>query len=115
MDKLKGVLLDPQDARVVHATITLANDKFKRLVYPNEEGIFEAQLPVGVYQLTVDSYGFKILEMEALPIRSDDVNELTIHLEPEPTRPHHYFPNLEIRIEPENAPLPEKFKPRKIE
>ena len=111
--KLKGVVLDPQDARIVRASITLENDKLKRVVYSNEEGSFEAQLPAGVYQLTVESNGFKKLHTKALQVKYDDVDDLTIHLEPEPPGIHLYFPDYSL-IEPENSPLPEKINPRKI-
>jgi hypothetical protein len=110
--KLKGVLLDPQDARIVLAMVTLESDKLKRQVYTNEEGVFEVQLPAGVYQLTVESNGFKKLQMTAVSVNSDDADDLTIHLEPERTGPHGVF---DLQIEPENSPLPEKIKPRKIQ
>src|SRR5437773_10037741 len=73
--KLKGVLLDPQDARIVRATVTLENDKLKRQVYSNEEGGFEVQLPIGVYQLTVESNGFTKLLMTSLQVKSDVVDD----------------------------------------
>jgi carboxypeptidase family protein len=112
--KLKGVLLDPQDARIVHATVTLENDKLKRQVYSNEEGVYEVQLPAGVYRLTVESHGFKELQITMLQVDTDDADDLTIHLEPQRTGPHGYF-DFPIRIEPKNSPLPEKIKPRKIQ
>jgi hypothetical protein len=112
--KVKGVLLDPQDARVVDATVTFWNEKLNRKAYLSEEGIFEISLPAGLYQFSVQSGGFRAFKIESLEIKADGVKEMKVHLELEPIKGPHSIGGVFERIEPEKAPLGEKIKPRKI-
>ena len=57
--KVTGVVLDPNEARIVGAIVTVENGSFKREVRSNEEGNFEIELPAGTYQLVVEMEGFK--------------------------------------------------------
>ena len=57
--RITGVVVDPNDARVVGATIKIANADFKQMRRSDSEGKFELQAPAGVYNLTVEQSGFK--------------------------------------------------------
>ncbi len=57
--KIKGVVVDKNDARVVGATVSIGNAKSRRVVETNEEGEFEAELPAGVYRVRVKANGFR--------------------------------------------------------
>ena len=110
--KVSGVLLDPQDARVVSATIIFRNKSFNRKAYLNDGGVFEIRLPVGTYEFTVESHGFKTFRVESLEVKTEGIEGMTIQLEP--TKEPHPIGGNEERIEPEKSPVGEKIKPRKI-
>jgi Carboxypeptidase regulatory-like domain len=112
--KVSGVLLDPQDARVVSATIIFRNKSFNRKAHLNDEGVFEIRLPVGTYEFTVESYGFKTFRIETLQVKTEGIGGMTIQLEPIREREPHPIGGNEERIEPEKSPVGEKIKPKKI-
>jgi hypothetical protein len=111
---VKGVLLDYQDARVTQATVTFKNAILDRKTYPNDEGIFEIRLPVGTYEFSVQSYGFKTYKIESLEIKADSMGELKVELMPEPVNEAPPIGGIFVPIKPENAPIPEKIPPKKI-
>jgi hypothetical protein len=112
--KVKGVLLDFQDARVTRATVTFKNEILDRKTYPNDEGVFEIRLPIGTYEFSVQSYGFKTYKIESLEIKADGMGELKVELEPDLVKEPHEISGIFVPIKPENAPIPEKIPPKKI-
>jgi hypothetical protein len=112
--KVKGVLLDFQDARATRATVTFKNGILDRKTYSNDEGIFEIRIPIGTYEFSVQSYGFKTYKIEALEIKADGAGELKVELEPEPVKGPHEISGIFVPIKLENAPIPEKIPLKKI-
>jgi hypothetical protein len=112
--KVKGVLLDHTDARIVHATITFENEKLTGKAYPNDEGAFEISLPAGFYQFSVQSRGFKTFKIDSLEINADTNVEIKAHLEIGPLERPHSIEGVFAHIEPQKAPIGEKINRRKI-
>jgi hypothetical protein len=111
--KVKGLILDHTDARIVDAEITFENEKLKRKAYPNGDGVFEISLPAGFYQCSAHSHGFKTFKINSLEINANAIVEMKVNLEIGPPEGSHSEPVFE-RIEPEKAPIGEKINPRKI-
>ena len=79
--KLRGVILDLRDARVANASIMIEN---KNVIYglkSDEEGKFEIDVPVGVYQIKVESPCFRKFRRKNLGVSPNAVQEINIVLE----------------------------------
>jgi hypothetical protein len=112
--KIKGVLLDHTEARIVYATITFENEKLNRKVYPNGDGEFEISLPAGFYRFSVQSHGFKTFDIDSFEIKAESIVEMKVPMEVgPPERPHPIEVEFE-RLEPQYAPIGKKISPRKI-
>lgn len=59
VELLRGVILDIQGALVNSASISVENKYFWGSVKVNDEGIFQINVPVGKYQITVNANGFE--------------------------------------------------------
>ena len=57
--RITGVVVDPNDARVVGAVVRIENADFKQTRRSDSEGKFELKAPAGTYELTVEQSGFK--------------------------------------------------------
>ena len=57
--RITGIVVDPNGARVVGATVRIDNADFKQSKSSDSEGRFELQAPAGTYDLTVEQSGFK--------------------------------------------------------
>jgi hypothetical protein len=80
--ELKGVLLDPNGARVVSGSIIIEGRNFRRELAPNEEGNFQAELPAGVYRVTVNSMGFRRFRRKNIKVESNPPTTMKITLSP---------------------------------
>jgi hypothetical protein len=84
LGKIKGLVLDRNDARVVGATITIESSPkigFKRQLLSGEAGDFEIKVPAGVYYLTVTANGFRRFEGWELKVTPRVTEMINIHLE----------------------------------
>ena len=80
---LTGTILDPQGAVVLGAQIKITERGSRKSVKAtsNDEGSFRvAKLPVGVYDVVVESPGFKRLEVTQLNVASKENVTLTLIL-----------------------------------
>lgn len=69
MSKITGVVVDANDARIVNARIKVKNEEFSLEVRSDDEGKFAAEVPAGVYQITVEAAGFQRVRLFA--VRAD--------------------------------------------
>ena len=112
--QVKGTLLDPNDAVIVGARITVrAKDRTTR-AYTNEEGVVEIEVPVGNYEVEIDATGFKRLVLTNLEVMIGMTKELKFHLEPLVIMGHPICCDSEY-IEKVHSPLTERIKPRKFQ
>jgi hypothetical protein len=84
MGKIKGLVLDRNDARVVDATIIIESSPkvgFKRQLKSGETGDFEIKVPAGVYYITVEANGFRRFEGWELKVNPKVTEMINIHLE----------------------------------
>jgi uncharacterized membrane protein len=79
--KIKGVILDVNDARVVNAIIKVEGDELKRLLKSDDKGQFEISLPPGAYQITIEANGFRRFVYSSLKVKADQTEMINIHVE----------------------------------
>ncbi len=80
MGKLKGVIEDWQYARVLGSCLTVKNKTFEKKVMVDTNGAFEVELPVGTYQVTAQSPGFRQFRWKELRIEPNATKTLNILL-----------------------------------
>jgi hypothetical protein len=80
---LKGLILDPNEARIPGAQITVENKKYRVDVESNDEGAFEVQLPAGEYQLKIEFNGFRDYR-KRVRIEADKTETISATLRPLP-------------------------------
>ncbi|MBD0372453.1 MAG: carboxypeptidase regulatory-like domain-containing protein [Pyrinomonadaceae bacterium] len=78
---LKGLVSDPNEARVVGAKITLENKQYRFEAGSNDEGAFDVRLPVGEYQLTIESNGFKVYK-KRVRVEADKTDTINVTIWP---------------------------------
>jgi hypothetical protein len=54
MGKVKGVVLDPTGARLVHAKVVLQNEQIRKEVMSNDGGEYEVAIPSGIYDISAE-------------------------------------------------------------
>ncbi|HEX6622854.1 MAG TPA: carboxypeptidase-like regulatory domain-containing protein [Pyrinomonadaceae bacterium] len=79
--KIKGVVLDKNDARVAGARVGISNAKSRRAVASNEEGEFEVELPAGVYRVRVKANGFRAFVLWPFEVKPGVTETIDVHLE----------------------------------
>ena len=81
--RLKGIVVEPTYARVLHTTIVFKNLSFKKEVTVDEEGAYEVEVPAGTYLVKANSAGFREsrLKVDVLP---DVTKTLNIMLKVKP-------------------------------
>ena len=95
MGQIKGVILDPNDARVPSAIVTIESAKVKLKVKSGSEGNFEVELPAGLYRITIRADGFRKFEFSPFNVKPNVSELVNIHLEVDPPK----MP-LKVRLEP---------------
>lgn len=80
--QLKGLVLDPNESRIVGAKVTLENKDFKFEVWSNDEGAFEVRVPAGDYRLRIENNGFKPYVRRKLRIEADKTETIRPTLSP---------------------------------
>lgn len=77
---ISGIVVDPTDAVVANASVTLKNELSgdSRKAATNGEGFFTfSSVPAGTYTVTVDMKGFKNLEQKGIVLNLGDQRTLT--------------------------------------
>jgi hypothetical protein len=80
LGRVKGVITDTNNARIVTARILLDGDRVHRRLLTNAEGEFDVSLPPGKYLLTVDAPGFHDYVSPAFEVKSGKTQTLNIEL-----------------------------------
>lgn len=88
--KLKGVIVDWQYGRVLGSCLTVKNRTFEKKVVVDMNGAFEVELPVGTYDVTAQSPGFR------------QFHRKEVHIEPGATKTL----NIMLKVAPERAGCP---------
>jgi hypothetical protein len=78
--KLEGVVVDTNEARIVKASVKIEGRRIKREVISNEEGLFQVELPVGMYQITVYSPGFGVFQRKGVKVQANSTTKVEIPL-----------------------------------
>ncbi len=81
--KIKGLLLDPNDARIAGAEIRIESPSLgiRRDLKSGEAGEFQSELPPGNYYLNVRANGFCTFEGWEIKVKSGLTEMVNIHLE----------------------------------
>ena len=78
--KIKGFVVDWQDARVLGTTITFQNKQFRKTVTVNSDGEYEIELPVGSYVITAQKPNFREYRFKSLKITANKMRTFNIKL-----------------------------------
>ena len=80
---ISGVVTDPSGGGVNRATVTMINKEtgFTRTVNTSEDGSFQAQVPMGDYDVQTEARGFKILINSNVPVDPDQTLALNLPLQ----------------------------------
>jgi hypothetical protein len=79
--KIMGVLLDVNDARIVHAKIKIESKDFKWEGESDEAGEFTVDVPAGTYLIYADANGFRKFESPFLKVKPAITEMVNLHLE----------------------------------
>ena len=82
--ELKGLVLDPNGARIVGAKITVENKNYSFAIESNDEGAFRVKLPGGEYRLKIKRDGFKAYVKKRVRIEADKTETISVTLRPLP-------------------------------
>jgi hypothetical protein len=82
---LKGLVLDPNDARVAGAQVRVENKEKLFETQTSDEGAFQLRVPSGEYQLTIQSGGFKPFVKKRVRIEADKTETINATLWPAPS------------------------------
>src|SRR6266498_4550974 len=84
--KIKGTILDANDARVVNAVVRIYGGETKRGLKSNSEGQFEISLPAGYYESTVEANSFRRFVYSSLKVQPGQTEMINIHLDVAPPK-----------------------------
>ncbi len=79
--QITGVVLDVNDARIVHVRIKVAGQGFKWLGETGANGEFTVEVPFGEYRVYVYAPGFRKFESSSLKVKSGEKQKVNFHLE----------------------------------
>jgi hypothetical protein len=112
--RIRGTLLDANDAVIPGALVTVRATDRKTRAYSDERGSFEIDLPAGVHEVEIDAAGFKKLVVTNLEGITGMTEELKLRLEPQPPAICPIVAEVE-NIEIVHSPLTERIKPQKFQ
>lgn len=78
--RVKGIVTDWQNARVLATTITFQSKQFQKTVIVNPEGEYEIDLPTGFYTVTTERFGYRKYKLRKLKILPNQFEVLNIKL-----------------------------------
>ena len=86
--KIKGVIVDQNDAVILPAKITISGKGRKWVLAPNTaDGRFEAELPVGTYDIKIEDYQFRTLKQKKFQVMAGAEGEQKFMLQVLPGKP----------------------------
>ena len=77
---LTGTVVDPNNARIVGARITVETTQFHRDVETNDEGNFQLELPPGDYHISIEKAGFKRFVLSSFQTQKAAQHNITVRL-----------------------------------
>ncbi len=93
--KLEGAIEDSTGVLVQGAVIefvcTYEGRKLKRKINSNKDGLYEVELPVGIYQITIKYLGFRRFRRKDLNVIAGTVTRFNVILEFDPKKPQTLF------------------------
>ena len=84
--KIRGVVRDAKGGRIVGAAVVVRNKDRKRETQTDTAGMFELQLPSGLYQVDVRANWFRPVLIERVQVEENATRRLEIQLEVEKTK-----------------------------
>jgi Carboxypeptidase regulatory-like domain len=81
---VKGTITDRLEAVVSGANVRFSNNQFRKVVSANEVGVYEADLPLGVYRVSADRLGLKTFGRPL--VRASSPTTLIVNVTTYPTR-----------------------------
>ncbi|MGI8638208.1 MAG: carboxypeptidase-like regulatory domain-containing protein [Segetibacter sp.] len=84
--KVKGIVVDWQNARVLATIIVFQNKQFRREITVNPDGEYEIELPVGSYVVKAQRFGFRQYRFKSLKVVANETRTLNIELKYAPTK-----------------------------
>lgn len=78
--KIEGFVTDKFGAHVTKAKIKIEGKRIKKEIVSDEEGRFQVDLPIGVYQNTVYSPGFELFKSDAIKVQADNTTTINVPL-----------------------------------
>ena len=77
---LRGVVVDWQDAVILHSTILVEGKNFRRELTNDENGEFKIELPIGTYRVSVSHPVFKTRVIKKFKVPGSEVPVLKVML-----------------------------------
>lgn len=85
--KIKGVIVDQNDAVILPAKITISGKGRKWVLTPNPaDGRFEAELLVGTYDIKIEAYQFRTLQQKKIQVKAETESEQKFMLQVLPSK-----------------------------
>jgi hypothetical protein len=78
---VEGTVADKFGARVTKASIKIESKRIKKEVTSDAEGRFQAELPAGVYKITVYSPGFESFMGKSVRVQAGQITTINTSLE----------------------------------
>ncbi|MBP6821752.1 MAG: carboxypeptidase regulatory-like domain-containing protein [Acidobacteria bacterium] len=86
--KLKGVVVDQNDAVVLTATITVTDKGRRWVLKPSvKDGRFNIELPSGSYDIQAEAYQFQTFKQKNIQVKPDSETEQKLMLKVVPSKP----------------------------
>ena len=82
---LKGIVVDPNDARVQRVQVTVESKTIKRTAETDENGTFSVEVPPGIYRVVLQFAGFKVAKLKKVRV-PDGGSEIKVTLQVEPMK-----------------------------
>jgi hypothetical protein len=79
--KIKGRVVDVNNARIPRADITIVGEGLRWRVTTDSEGEFEISLPIGEYRLSVEANGFRRSASQKFLIKSGKTQRFNIEMQ----------------------------------
>lgn len=86
LSRLKGVVLDANNARITGASVRVESARFSLETESDGEGNFQLELPAGTYRLTVEKEGFKRFSLSPLRLSAGGQEVVSVHMKVMPPK-----------------------------
>ena len=78
--KIKGQVVDINDARILRAEVVIAGGGLRWRLTTNDAGEFKTSLPTGEYQFSVEADGFQRFSSQRIEIKSGKTQRFNIKM-----------------------------------